>query len=142
MSVYNSRNDGVTDYNSNQVGGSSNAPSSLKIVMPPQQKKMLQQLQPGQQEKMKQFLSQSTLVDISFNVTESQIKAALSTLAFLPEIKDEQIAKSLPEALRDHIKSAMFITMKSMQMKSLSFHDIFISAPESLLRSLVNLLHI
>ena len=93
---------------------------------------------------MKQFISKNNLVDILFNVNEVQMKQALSSLSFLPEIgtNEEELGACIPESLRDHIKAAMFITMKSIQMKGHSFKDIFITEPEGLLRNLANLLNI
>jgi hypothetical protein len=44
------------------------------------------------------------------------MKTAITTIFFIPEIgrEEEDIASEFPEALRDHIKSALFVTMRSL----------------------------
>lgn len=118
--------------------------ASVRVVVQPQSKKIVSQIQQGTQTQMQQFFAKNNLVDLSFNISDLQMKSALSTLNFLPELLsgDEELAAAIPEAMRDHIKTAMFITMKCIQMKEASFQDCFIKEPETLLRNLTNLLRI
>jgi len=65
-------------------------------------------------------------------------------IGFVPELEpeDEGMLNLIPESLRDHIKTALFIVTKCLQMKGATFNDVFISEPEDLLIKLCNLLKI
>jgi len=52
-----------------------------------------------------------------------------------------QNTEHVPEALRDHIKSALFITMKAIQTRH-KFEQVFISDPDRLLENLISLLKV
>ena len=85
------------------------------------------------------------LLDLSFSVSPQQVQRALQVIHHFPHIDqgaDKSIYKMVPEAFRDHLKSALFLLNKCMQQKQLSFQQIAITHPENLLIRLARLLPI
>lgn len=101
-------------------------PESKTISIEPQTKKILQQLNylPEKQSTgLRNYFDANSLIELSYEITSAQIQKAITVLSFFPVIpaKDVELLHHIPEALRDHLKSALFLVMKCLQMKECKF---------------------
>ena len=80
-------------------------------------------MEQGSQKLLDHFQA-NALLDLSFSISPQQVQRALQVINYFPHVDqgaDEHIYRMVPEAFRDHLKSALFLLNKCMQQKHLSF---------------------